>query len=119
MECICVTNLSECNIDSYNTIIIDEGQFFSDLKEKVTEWVDNKIHVIVAGLDGDFQRNPIGQILELIPYSDVIIKLNSLCGICVDGTEAPFTRRKNSSKDKILVGGNDIYVPVCRKHYTN
>jgi len=118
VDCLVVTNLSEINniIKDYDTLVIDEGQFFSDLKENVINWI-NDINIIVAGLDGDFQRKPFGQILELIPYSDKCYKLSSLCNICNDGTKAPFSFRKIKTDDTILVGGEESYIPVCRKHY--
>ena len=119
-DCIIVTNLSELNVKDYNTIIIDEGQFFNDLKEYVISWVDIfDINVVVAGLDGDFQRQPIGQILELIPYADSCVKLNALCSKCKDGTNASFTHRIIHSNEQILIGGSDTYIPLCRKCYLN
>jgi thymidine kinase len=45
-------------------------------------------HVIVTGLDGDYQRNPFGDMLKLIPLADKVDKLYALCAICKDGTEA-------------------------------
>lgn len=120
-ECIVLTKLDEISdesIQEYDAIIVDEGQFFPDLKETIVKWIDNySINVIVGGLDGDYQRNPIGQILELIPYSDKCQKLNSLCSVCKNGTEGAFTKRIISSNDKILVGGAESYSPVCRIHY--
>jgi thymidine kinase len=120
-DCIIVTNLSELqNIKDYNTIIIDEGQFFNDLKENVILWVDTfDINVVIAGLDGDFQRQPIGQILELIPYADSCVKLNALCSKCKDGTNASFSHRIINSNEQILIGGSDTYIPLCRKCYLN
>ena len=120
-DCIIVTNLSELqNIKDYNTIIIDEGQFFNDLKENVILWVDTfDINVVIAGLDGDFQRQPIGQMLELIPYADSCVKLNALCSKCKDGTNASFSHRIIHSNEQILIGGSDTYIPLCRKCYLN
>ena len=120
-DCIIVNNLSELqNIKDYNTIIIDEGQFFNDLKENVILWVDIfNINVVIAGLDGDFQRQPIGQMLELIPYADSCVKLNALCSNCKDGTNASFSHRIINSNEKILIGGSDTYIPLCRKCYLN
>ena len=118
-DCIVVDKLTELkDIDNYDTIIIDEGQFFPDLKEYVILWIDklNK-DVIISGLDGDYKRQPIGQILELIPYADKCTKLNSLCNKCKDGTAGIFTFRTVKSDDTILVGGNESYIPLCRKHY--
>lgn len=121
VECKVMNKLDEINdeeINKYDTVIIDEGQFFPDLVSVISRWVNNyTVNIIVGGLDGDFQRRPIGQILELIPMADKCIKLNSLCNICKDGTEAPFSFRLVKSNDKVLVGGSESYIPVCRKHF--
>ncbi len=121
VECIVMEKLSEISenhIATYDTVVIDEGQFFPDLYEVVTTLLYKyPIDIIVAGLDGDFERKPIGKILNLIPEADKCEKLVSMCNICKDGTTAPFSLRVVESKDKILVGGSDMYIPVCRKHH--
>ena len=121
VDCIIINNLSEISEDqikNLNTIVIDEGQFFNDLFNIIKKWLNTyNIHIIIAGLDGDFQQKPIGDILKLIPLSDKCIKLNSLCNICKDGTKAPFSFRLDESKKSILVGGSDKYIPLCRTHY--
>lgn len=100
-------------------IIIEEGQFFQDLYEFVLKAVErDEKHVVVAGLDGDCFRKPFGQILQLIPLADRVTKLNSLCQACGDGTIGLFTFRKTKSKEIVEVGGPDMYMPLCRKHYT-
>lgn len=118
IDCMLFTKLSDINnINTYDAIVIDEGQFFTDLKETISYWLDNyNINIIIGGLDGDFQRKPIGQILELIPLSDTCIKLTAECKLCNDGTRAPFSRRIVDSTDTILIGGAESYIPVCRKH---
>lgn len=121
VECKTLNRLSEISdseISQYHTVVIDEGQFFPDLKNTITKWVESyNINIIVGGLDGDFQKKPIGEILDLIPIADSCVKLNSLCNCCNDGTEAPFTFRLVCSDDKVLVGGSESYIPVCRKHF--
>jgi len=121
VECKIINNLNEISdeeIKNIDVLIIDEGQFFNDLYDNINKWLNNyPINIIVAGLDGDFQRKPIGQILNLIPLSDKCIKLNSICNICKDGTKAPFSYRCVKSNDIILIGGSESYIPVCRTHY--
>jgi len=121
VDCIVINNLADIDqsvIKTHDTIVIDEGQFFDDLVETVKFWLKSfNINIIVAGLDGDFQQNPIGKILNLIPLSNKCIKLNSLCTMCKDGTEAPFSFRLCQSKEAVLVGGSDMYMPLCRAHY--
>jgi thymidine kinase len=120
-NCIITDDLNSINdelIVDCNTIIIDEGQFLKNLKNKVLYWVEKlSKNVIIAGLDGDYKRNPIGEILNLIPYSDECIKLSALCKHCNDGTPGIFSFRTSNDSSQILVGSKDMYVAVCRKHY--
>lgn len=47
--------------------------------------------VIVAALDGTFQRNSFNNIVNLIPKAEKVIKLNAICVYCA--REAAFTKR--------------------------
>jgi thymidine kinase len=119
-ECCTVELLSELHnkINEYDLIIIDEGQFFKDLKDAVVEWVEKcKKEVIVGGLDGDFKRNPIGQILELIPYSDKCKKISSLCRYCNNGNSAYFSHKLINNNEQVQIGGAELYTSLCRHHY--
>lgn len=119
--CETVDNLESIDeiIIHYDLIVIDEGQFFSDLKKYVLQWIDiDGKDIIIGGLDGDFERKPIGQILELIPYSDKCIKINSLCKMCNNGTDGIFTHRISKKlTDQVAVGGSESYMPLCRFHF--
>jgi len=120
ISCIKVNKLSEVDKNKINNsdyIFIDEGQFFTDLKEYVLKWCEEyKKNIIVIGLSGDFMRKPFGQILDLVPVADKVIKLNALCNFCNDGTEAIFTHRLSGGNEQVVIGTTN-YVPVCRKHY--
>jgi len=100
-------------------IIIEEAQFFPDLKEFVLEAVEwHGKYVICVGLDGDSERKPFGQVLDLIPYADKVTKFHALCSRCADGTAAIFTYRKPGAPDgQVSVGTDDQYEALCRKHY--
>jgi thymidine kinase len=100
-------------------IVIEEGQFFTDLFDFVMHccYIDNK-RVYIAGLNGDFQKKSMGDILKLIPECDSLVKLSALCMKCKDGTLAHFSKRITDNTDDILVGSVDTYIPVCRKHHT-
>ncbi len=121
MDCVVLSRLDELSDDfviGHHTIVIDEGQFFPDLKDTIVRWLDSlSLNIIVGGLSGDFQRKPFKQISDLIPHADQCYKLNSLCNICKDGTEAPFSLRLTQSSDTVLIGGAESYIPVCRKHF--
>lgn len=101
-----------------DVIIIEELQFFGDAYDVVINWCDvYHKSVIAAGLDGDFMKNPFGDVLRLIPHAEKITKLSALCKKCGDGTLAHFTKRITSETDKTIVGSDDIYEAVCRKHF--
>lgn len=113
---------NEMRIDSFNlkqsdVVIINEGQFFPDILEIVLEMVEkyNK-KVFICGLDGDYKRQKFGNLLDLIPFSDKITKLNSLCSRCKNGNPAIFTHRCSKEHEQIVIGV-DNYKPLCRKCY--
>lgn len=117
-----VENLSEITEDTikeYDVIVIDEGQFYSDLVDNVTKWVDEhqNLKVVVSGLDGDARRQPFGQILQLIPHAERVERLSSYCAVCRDGTAAHFSKRIVASDTTVDIGAADKYIPVCRFHW--
>jgi len=135
--------LSDSDLHDYQIIGIDEGQFFPDLKVGVLRMVEKLgKHVIVSGLNGDSNRQPFGQILDLIPYADHISKLSSYCQRCAQLPnkkliKAIFTYRIRPETDsapttesvedevnsntilqsQILIGAQERFLPVCRQCY--
>ena len=104
-------------LHSYRVILINEGQFFCNLVPFVKTLLQHKKQIYIAGLDGDFQQNPFGDILSLIPLCDKVEKLSSLCGICKNGNRGIFSRRISREITQTVVGGSDKYIPVCRICY--
>ena len=106
-----------CLITKYSKVIlINEGQFFEDLFETVSDMINYGKHVYVCGLDGDFERKKFGQILDLIPLCDKVTKLTSLCSKCKNGTPGIFSMRLTNEKEQTVVGSQN-YIPVCRSCY--
>jgi thymidine kinase len=104
-------------IDRAETILINEGQFFQDIEEQVKVLVEQKNkRVYICGLDGDFERKPIGSLLQLVPFSDHITKLKSLCSLCRDGTPGVFSFRTSREVDQVVIGSSN-YIPLCRGCY--
>jgi len=99
-----------------DVILINEAQFFNDLRVCVESMLDNNKKIYIFGLDGDFQQKKFGDVLDLIPLCDSVIKLTSLCNICKDGTPGIFSLRLTEEKEQMLIG-SDNYIPVCRCCY--
>ena len=99
-----------------DVVAIDEAQFFTGLREFVQNISPHVKRIIIAGLDGDFLQRPFGEIFDVIPLADEVLKLHALCMVCKDGTLAPFTKRFcEDTTTQELVGDHDIYKAVCRK----
>lgn len=98
---------------TYDVIAIDEGQFFHNLKTAVHFMVEHGKFVIVAGLNGDYQRNAFGEMLDLIPIAENVIFKHSICVRCQK--KACFTKRIGHQTPTVLVNCN--YIAVCRQCY--
>jgi len=102
-------------------VVIEEAQFFQGLYDVVKRMVEvDRKNVIVVGLDGDSERKPFGQILDLIPIADTITKLTALCKRCAcEGRENPglFSSLIGEKSEQIYVGGVEKYEALCRNHY--
>ena len=121
IPCIKIMNLKELESrDDFKTakiIVLDEAQFFTDLKEHVLKYCKTKSYII-SSLDGDAQQNKFGQVWDLIPYCDSIKKLHALCEICEDGTPAVCTIHTNGFEKQISIDSIEgtKYLSVCRAH---
>lgn len=55
--------------------------------------------VVVAALDGTYQRSGFGNMLSLVPLAEQIVKLTAVCMRCYG--EAAFTQRLGSETEVI------------------
>lgn len=108
------------NYEDYNVIAIDEGHFFEKLSFYSNLFADDNKYVVISSLNSDFNQKSFNEVLEIIPHCDEIITKNSICQGCND-SYAIYSILKNkdseheASTSKILVGGNDTYMVVCRR----
>ena len=126
-----LSNLSNANFEkidlkSFDVIGIDEAQFFGrDLIPFVINLVDNmKKYVIVVGLDGNFRRERFGNILDLVPLADNVVKLHAFCKHCASSEKilrpalfSLYTAASTPTTTDIIVGGPEKFEPVCRACY--
>jgi thymidine kinase len=110
-------NKNYSQIHNSSVILINEGQFFCNLKEVVIDMVENNNKTVyICGLDGDFKRNKFGEILDLLPFCDNVVKLKSLCSLCRNGKRALFSYRVTEEQGQVSIG-SDNYKPLCRCCY--
>jgi thymidine kinase len=107
------------SIHSFNMVVIDEAQFFPDLYDFVVLW-QNDVEFVISGLDTDYRKESFGDIPKIKTISHRVIQLKGVCS----GKEgkckklATHTRRKIKKCSLELVGGSEIYEPVCEDCHT-
>jgi thymidine kinase len=111
-ECANLSEIPEDLLRDVDVIGIDEGQFFPDIASFCDEAANSGKIVIVAALDGTFERKAYKHISDMVPMAEKIDKLCAVCAVC--GSDAAFTRRLGPAKVVELVGGSELYLPVCR-----
>lgn len=104
----------DCGLDPGSHVFIDEGQFFSDLRDGCLRFRKLGYHVTVATLDLAYNRKWFKPVLELLEITDSMKRIYANCDNCEE--QAPFTHRKKVIDDDdtfIVVGGSELYVPMC------
>lgn len=102
--------------DDVEVVAIDEAQFFDDdIIEVVKELVAKGKRVICAGLDMDYLGQPFGPMPLLMAIADDVYKCRAICVKC--GHLANFSYRIADSKEQVLIGEKQEYLPLCRCCY--
>jgi thymidine kinase len=103
-------------------VLVDEAQFLTKNQvDQLAEVVDIlNIPVLTYGLRTDFQGNDFEGSQRLLAIADILVELKTICHC---GKKATMNMRvdakgnKLSHGEQIEIGGNEMYVSVCRKHF--
>ena len=103
-------------------VLLDEAQFLTKSQVySLGEIVDKlEIPVLAYGLRSDFRGELFEGSLHLLAWADELIEIKTICHC---GKKAGMVLRLNENGepvnigDQVKIGGNDIYVSVCRKHF--
>ena len=103
-------------------ILIDEAQFLTKAQVKqLTDIVDElKIPVLAYGIRTDFLGETFGGSAALLAWADKLVELKTICHC---GRKANMVIRTDehgvaiADGDQVAIGGNELYVSVCRLHY--
>ena len=106
-----------------NCIFVDEAQFLTKEQVRNLSKISDKLDIPVMcyGIRTDFQGELFHGSSELLAIADNLNELKTICSEC--DKKATMVVRLDENGDvilegeKILVGGNEIYKTVCRKHF--
>ena len=104
-------------------MLIDECQFLRKHHvEELIEIVDTfNVPVMAYGLKNDFRNQLFEGSYYMLIYADKIEEIKTICWC---GRKATMVARVVDGKivkqgEQIVIGGNDMYVSLCRKHYND
>jgi thymidine kinase len=104
-------------------VFVDEAQFLSTKQvHDLGKIADNlNIPVMCYGIRTDFQGKLFEGSLELLAIADNLKELKTICSEC-DKKATMVVRLDEKGNvilkgEKILIGGNEIYKTLCRKHF--
>tara|TARA_Y200000002_G_scaffold26853_1_gene20187 strand:+ start:1103 stop:1648 length:546 start_codon:yes stop_codon:yes gene_type:complete len=104
-------------------VFVDEAQFLSKKQVNDLGKVADELNVPVMcyGIRTDFQGKLFEGSMELLAVADNLKELKTICSEC-DKKATMVVRLDDKGNvilkgEKVLVGGNEIYKSVCRKHF--
>lgn len=104
-------------------LLIDECQFLKKHHvQELVEIVDScDVPVLAYGLKNDFKNELFEGSYYMLVYADKIEEIKTICWC---GRKATMVARIIDGKfvktgEQIVVGGNDMYISLCRKHYND
>jgi len=114
---------AEQSTQAPHCVLIDEAQFLStDQVRQLARVVDEAdVPVMCYGLRTDFRGELFPGSAALLAWADALVELKTICHC---GRKATMVVRVNAngqverSGQQVEVGGNDRYVSLCRKHFT-
>ena len=115
--------INKNNLNDINCIFVDEAQFLSREQVNSLGKISDELNIPVMcyGIRTDFQGNLFEGSSALLAIADNLIELKTICSECDKKATMVVRLDKNGNVilkgDKVLVGGNDIYKTVCRKHF--
>lgn len=103
-------------------VLIDEAQFLTreQIKQLARVVDDYDTPVMAFGLKTDFQNNLFEGSAALLTYADKIEEMKTICTVC--NRRAILNLRIHNGRpvyegEQIQIGGDESYLPVCRKHF--
>ncbi len=113
--------IKEDNRKSIDCVLVDECQFLKKHHVlELAEVVDSfNVPVLAYGLKNDFRNEMFEGSYYMLIYADKIEEIKTICWC---GRKATMVARLVDGEmvkqgQQIVVGGNDMYVSLCRRHY--
>jgi thymidine kinase len=115
--------LAELNVGPLACVLVDEAQFLTAAQVKQLGAVVDELNVPVLcyGLRTDFRGELFPGSAQLLAWADNLVELKTIChcgrkAIMVVRVKADGTAEREGAQ--IEIGGNERYVSLCRRHFS-
>ena len=115
--------ISKNQSQKISCIFVDEAQFLTKKQVHGLGKIADELNIPVMtyGIRTDFQGELFEGSQELLALADNLKELKTICSEC-DKKATMVVRLDSNGKillegEKILIGGNEIYKTLCRKHF--
>ena len=115
--------ISKKKSEKISCIFVDEAQFLTKKQVHGLGKIADELNIPVMtyGIRTDFQGELFEGSQELLALADNLKELKTICSEC-DKKATMVVRLDANGKillegEKILIGGNEIYKTLCRKHF--
>ena len=117
------TEISKKQSEKISCIFVDEAQFLTKKQVHGLGKIADELNIPVMtyGIRTDFRGELFEGSQELLALADNLKELKTICSEC-DKKATMVVRLDSNGKillegEKILIGGNEIYKTLCRKHF--
>ena len=115
--------ISKKQSEKISCIFVDEAQFLTEKQVHGLGKIADELNIPVMtyGIRTDFRGELFEGSQELLALADNLKELKTICSEC-DKKATMVVRLDSNGKillegEKILIGGNEIYKTLCRKHF--
>ena len=116
-------DISKKQSEKISCIFVDEAQFLTKKQVHGLGKIADELNIPVMtyGIRTDFRGELFEGSQELLAIADNLKELKTICSEC-DKKATMVVRLDSNGKillegEKILIGGNEIYKTLCRKHF--
>ena len=120
-DCEFIEDLTLEEAKKYDCIIVDEAQFLTKAQVQLLVDIVDKgnVPVICYGLRADFRGNLFEGSHWLLAWAGSIEEIKTVCWC---GQRATCNARLSGGRvikegEQVLLGGNESYIALCRKHW--
>jgi thymidine kinase len=105
-------------------VLVDESQFLErgQVRQLAAVVDDLNVPVLCYGLRTDFRGELFEGSAQLLAWADNLVELKTICHCGRKATMVVRVRADGNAEREgaqVEIGGNERYVPLCRKHYVS